>query len=127
MKQYLYKDNNGKLKKYVGNIKFVNDKPIGEIVETSIISKEVELTPVAEHEAIANVSKTKVWKGRDNKEYDISKCDEIDNYGRAVKVYNDSYKITFHPEVPEKTWFTYKGEVFEGEIIEENGKYYSYV
>lgn len=130
MKQHFYYINDkGEKKTYRGKIENVNGKTMGTVVTTTVSKKMTQL--LQENSGTVEIDRKKVfvYKDRNGVENVVSNDDVvIDN--KVVKQYTDKFEITFTPEIEETTYFTYfnsntkKTEIYNGEIIEKDNKYW---
>lgn len=124
--KYYYKDNEGNDKRYRGKIIERDGKLFGEIITNNIVEKRTEL--IQESEGIKEIKGETylAWKDIYDIEHRLTDLDTvIDN--KVKKEYNDIIEIDYKPKIDAKIWFTYNDKQYEGEIIEENGKFYGII
>lgn len=126
--KYYYKDSEGNTKRYRGKVEEKDGKFFGTLIESKVIEKESILEK--ESEGLEEVGRTLVqaWKDIDGNEFTVTETDNVVN-NEVIKYYVKNIPVEFNPGFPPQTYFTYKDEnrkikQYDGEVIEENGKYY---
>lgn len=122
---YFYKDSEGKEHKYVGKIQNKNNECFGNIISTIEKYSISELKQVKEYVKSESISTYLVYNDRYGKENILTDDDYVSN-NQVIKKIENKFDIIYHPPVEEQIEFFIKGtkKKFEGEIIENDGKFF---